>query len=250
MRVLITGAASPLGQAVAARLRDRHQLRLVDATPLDPGPNSTFFQASLTDPEAIWSAVRNIDAILHLGEPPAALPADELARDQLLLDLATRGTHVLFLAAVQAGIRRLVYGSTLEIFGAYADEVYISEMWKPLPAPEMRVLSRYLGELTCREFARDHLVSVTALRLGKLVAEEEVADQRPDLMWLDLRDAAQAFECALQRDASQQVWWTARWGLYHICAAIPNPKYLISHASHLGYKPEHNFARHWGGGKA
>lgn len=247
MRILITGAASPLGQAIAARLRDRHQLRLVDTTPLEPGPNSTFFQASLLDPEAMWKAVRNIDAVLHTGEPPAQLPAGELERDQLLLDLATRGTHVLCLAAVQAGIKRLVYGSTLEIFIAYPDEVYISEMWKPLPSPEMRILSRYLGELTCREFARDYLVSATALRLGKLVLEEEVAGQPPDLMWLDLRDAAQAFECALQRDASQQVWWTSRWGLYHICAAIPNPKYLVSQAAHLGYQPEHNFAHHWGG---
>lgn len=250
MRVLITGAASRLGQAVAARLRDRHQLRLVDATPVEPGPNSSFFQASLTDPEAMWQAVRHIDAVLHLGEPPAELPAGELARDQFLLDLATRGTHVLFLAAVQAGVKRLVYGSTLEIFAAYPDDVYLSEMWKPLPSPEMRTLSRYLGELACREFARDYMVSITALRLGKLVLEEEVADQPPDLMWLDLRDAAQAFECALQRDASQQVWWTARWGLYHVCAAIPNPKFLTAHAGHLGYRPERNFARHWAGGQA
>lgn len=247
MRVLITGAASRLGQAIASRLRERHQLRLLDSTPVEPGPNATFVQASLTDPQALWQALRNIDAVVHTGQPPAELPADELARDQLLLDLATRGTHVLFLAAVEAGVKRLVYTGTLEVLADYPDDVYLSEMWKPLPPPAMPVLSRYLGELTCREFARDYLVSITALRLGRLVLEEEVAGQPGDLMWLDLRDAAQAVECALQRDASQRVWWTQRWGLYHVAAPIANPKFLYSQATHLGYKPEHRFASHWGG---
>ncbi|MCC7264881.1 MAG: NAD(P)-dependent oxidoreductase [Candidatus Latescibacteria bacterium] len=250
MRVLITGAASRLGQAIAARLRDRHHLRLLDSTPLEPGPNATSMQASLLDPQAMWQAVRNIDAVIHTGEPPADLPGDELARDQLLLDLATRGTHVLFLAAAEAGIKRLVYTGTLEVFAEYPDEVYISEMWKPLPPPAMPVLSRYLGELTCREFTRDYMVGITALRLGRLVLEEEVAGQPGDLMWLDLRDAAQAVECALQRDTSQRVWWTQRWGLYHVVAPINNAKFLISQAAQLGYKPEHAFAAHWAGGQA
>lgn len=250
MRVLITGAASRLGQAVADRLRGRHQLRLLDTTPFEPGANATAVQASLLDPQAMWQALRHIDAVIHTGEPPADLPADPLTRDQLLLDLATRGTHVLFLAAVEAGIKRLVCGSTLEIFSAYPDEVYISELWKPLPPPEMPVLSRYLGELTCREFARDYMVGITALRLGRLVLEEEVADQPANLLWLDLRDAAQAFECALQRDTSQRVWWTQRWGLFHVGAPMPNAKFLYGSATQLGYQPEHTFAAHWGGGKA
>ena len=250
MRVLITGAASRLGQAIAARLREHHQLKLLDTIPLDPGPNATAVQASLLDPQAMWQAMRSLDAVIHTGEPPADLPADLLARDQVLLDCATRGTHVLCQAAVEAGIKRLIYGGTLEVFRSYPDEVYISEMWKPLPPPDMPVLSRYLGELTCREFAREFMVGITGLRLGKLVAEEEVAGQTPDLMWLDLRDAAQAFECALQRDSSQRVWWTQRWGLFHIGAPIPNAKFLYGPAAQLGYQPEHPFAAHWKGGQA
>jgi hypothetical protein len=90
------------------------------------------------------------------------------------------------------------------------------------------------------------MATVTCLRLGKLVLEEEVQGQPPDLMWLDLRDAARAFRLALSRDQSQQTWWTRRWGLYHICALPPHPKYLIDHAVRMGYQPEHNFAAHWG----
>jgi nucleoside-diphosphate-sugar epimerase len=245
MNVLITGAASLLGRAIAAELATDHRLRLFDSTPVDPGEKAEFVQGDLTDPEIVRQAVCGIDAILHTGEPPSELPEDSLEREQCLLDHATRGTHVLFSTGVEAGVRRFVYGSTLEIFTAYPDDIYISETWKPLPSPEMESMSRYLGELACREFARDHMIGITALRLGRLVLEEEVEDREPDLMWLDLRDAAQAFSRALQRDTGASVRWTGRWGLFHICADIPNAKYLIGPARSMGYVPQHNFAHHW-----
>jgi len=89
------------------------------------------------------------------------------------------------------------------------------------------------------------MVTVTCLRLGELVLAEEVRGETPNLMWLELRDAAQAFRCALNQDNSNNVWWTRRWAIYHICADIPNPKFLINQASHIGYKPTHNFQNHY-----
>lgn len=245
MNILITGAASRLGKAIAAELENDHQLRLLDSVPGDAPflgeGNSEFLQGSIFDPDTVWKAVRNIDVLIHTGEPPQHLPDDELKKEQFLLDFATRGTHVLLKAAAEVGVKRFIYGSTLEIFSAYPDDVYISELWKPLPTPEIQQMTRYLGELTCREFARDYPVTVTALRLGKLVMEEDVVNQQPDLMWVDLRDAAVAFRGALKREASTEIQWTRRWAVYHICAAFPNPKYLIGHAAAIGYKSEHNF---------
>ncbi|MBM3265408.1 MAG: NAD(P)-dependent oxidoreductase [candidate division Zixibacteria bacterium] len=245
MNILITGAASTLAREIAVALGETHQLRLMDEVPVEPPEKAEFFQGTLLEQDDVWRAVRGMHAVLHTGEVPPNLPDDPLARDQRRLDLATRGTHNLFKAGVEAGVKRFVYGSTLDIFRPYSDEVYISEMWKPLPSPDMPEMSRYLGELICREFARDFMVTVTALRLGKMVYEEQVAGQKPDLLWVDYRDACQAFRTALDRDACDQVWWTRRWTMCHICADIPNPKYLITHAGHLGYRPEHRFAAHW-----
>lgn len=245
MRILLTGAASPLGRAITDELGEGHQLRLLDPEPIEADERHEVVTASLTDAAAVWSAVRDIDAVLHTGEPPAQLPADELARDQQLLDEATRGTHILCKAAVEAGVKRIVYGSSLDLFAPYPEDVYISEMWKPLPTPAMASMSRYLGELTCREFARDFHVSVTALRLGTLVREDEVAGQPPNLMWLDPRDAARAFAGALERDTSGSPVWSRRWALYHICSLPPNPKYLVSAAAGIGFEPQHNFAANW-----
>lgn len=188
-------------------------------------------------------AVRDVDALIHTAEPPPELPSEGLTRDQQLLDLATRGTHTLFRTAVDAGVRRFLYAGSLAIFDAYPEDVYITEMWKPQPSSNMRIMSRYLGELTAREFVRGHRITGTCLRLGELVLEEETTGKSLNRMWLDFRDAAQAFICALKRDASERVWWTDRWALYHVTSDLPDPRFLIDRARQLGYRPERNFRR-------
>ena len=241
MNILITGASSQLAQAIATELKADHSVRLMDSVPVDVAEGCDFIQGNILDPEDSWEALRGIDTLIHTGEPPTDLPSDELKREQMLLDLATRGTHVLFSAAVEAGIKKFICASTLSIFNAYPDDVYITELWKPLPSPEIVEMTKYLGELTAREFAREHLVTVTGLRLGELVLEEAVQRETPSLAWLDIRDAAGAFRCALNRDSSSSAWWTQRWAVYHICADIPNPKFLIDQARGIGYQPAHDF---------
>jgi len=244
MNILITDATSPLAQTITTDLAPDHHLRLLDTTHPNTLPENTeFIQASPTDTDTdtVWKAVRDIDALILTGEPPPNQSNTPLEHQETLLDQAIRGTHILCQAAVDAGVKRFVYGSTLEIFSSYPDTVYISELHKPLPTPETYQMVRYLGELTCREFARENRITATALRLGKLVREEDVADQKQDPMWLDLRDAAQAFRLALQRDDSSSIKWQGRWNIYHICASLANPKFLIDQAHSMGYQPQHNF---------
>ena len=245
MNVLVTGAESRLGQQITQELAPHHELRLwgTGEAPDDLGDQLEWLTGDLRDVDTAWQAVRGMDAIVHTGEPPHELPDGALERERELLDLATRGTHVLFTAGVEAGVKRFVYGSTLQIFEAYPDDVYITELWKPKPTPEMFQMTRYLGELTCRGFARDFLVAVTALRLGKLVLAEAVAGQPPDLMWVDIRDAACAFRMALCRDAQKEVNWTRRFALHHICANMTNGKYLIGTPGFKlnGFEPQHQF---------
>ena len=241
MNILITGASSRLGQAIATDLRSDHRLRLMDEASLEGDDRVEVVHGSILKTDDTWRAVRGMDALIHTGEPPPHLSAAGRERDHKLLDLATRGTHTLFQAGVDAGIKRFIYAGTLSIFKGYADDVYLTEMWKPLPASEMRQMARYLGELTSREFARDFMVTVTGLRLGELVFEEEVQGQATNPFWLDLRDAVQAFRCALDRDKSEQVHWIERWAVYHISAAIDKPKFLIDQARDMGYEPTHNF---------
>jgi nucleoside-diphosphate-sugar epimerase len=245
MNILITGAAGQLAQTVAAALAAEHQVRLVDRVAVAGPDRVEVVQADLADPDAMWRAMRGIQALVHTATPPPDLPPVGLARDQALMDLDTRGTHVLLSAALDAGVRRCVYASTLALFDDYPLDMYISENHRPLPSLDMAVMSRYMGELVCREFARERPFCVTALRLGNLVLEEETADLAPDLSWLDYRDAAQMIACALRRDSSGEIHWLRRWAFCHVAADLPNPRFLIDTAKAMGFRPVHAFARHW-----
>ena len=98
MKILITGAASRLGQAISAELTPECELRLIDEDPVVTDGEVEVFQGSLLEPEIAWQAVRGVDAIIHTGEPPADLTAGS---EQELLEYATRGTHVLLSAGIE-----------------------------------------------------------------------------------------------------------------------------------------------------
>jgi nucleoside-diphosphate-sugar epimerase len=105
----------------------------------------------------------------------------------------------------------------------------------------MATMARYLGERVCREFARDHAITCTCLRLGTLVRADQVSKQTPDHSWLDPRDAARAFRCALKRDRAGSTHWINRWKIIHVCADFDNPRFLIDAAQGMGFRPEHGF---------
>jgi nucleoside-diphosphate-sugar epimerase len=235
MRILLTEDSSPLGVELLNSLTETHQVHALPAG------------ADLTQGDAMWNAVRGTDVIVHTGVClRSASPGTAYDAERASLEEATQGMYVLLDAATQAGVKRFIYCSTLELFSATPDDRYISEHWRPDPGTDMSTLSRHLAEQVTREFARERAVSVTILRLGRLCREQDVnADTEPDLMWLDPRDAAVAVGQAVHRDTSQLLNWQSRWTVYHICARPPHPKFLLDGAKGLGFDPAHNFAACW-----
>ena len=73
MNILLTGAASALGQALTAGLKDKHQLRLSDRTAL--ATDLEFVQSDLGHEEETDQLVTGINTIVHLPNPPLVLNA-------------------------------------------------------------------------------------------------------------------------------------------------------------------------------
>ena len=157
MRILLTEDSSLLGAELSSTLSDTHQVSALPAG------------SDLTDADAMWSAVRAVDAVVHTGVS-LSVAADGIGYDaeRAVLDEATRGMHVLLDAVTQTGIRRFIYCSTLELFSTVPHDRYISEHWQPDPGTDMLTLSRHLAEQVTREFARERAITITILRLGRL----------------------------------------------------------------------------------
>lgn len=170
MKVLVTGAATTLGQAVANELRQEHAVRLVDFVPVPT--ELEFLQGDLRDADFAKQAVQGVDGIVHLPLL-SVLPPDETQQELEVLDFATRGTYNLMLAATAAGVGRVVLVSSLAVMAGYPDDFVVTEQWKPRPLPEPASLAAYLSELVCREFARSENITVVCLRLDETVLESE-----------------------------------------------------------------------------
>ena len=242
-----------MGRVLLDRLSGDHRLR-VARPPGAEAPDASGLEivdADLYDADGACLAVAGVDAIVHTGPagPPALPPADSYECERALLDRATRGTRALLQAAVESGVSRLVYCSSLEVFHETPDDVYVSEQQRPRPGTAMRRLAYHLAEQVTREFAREHAVTVTVLRLGRLAREDEVAEgTEPDLTWLDPRDAAAAVELALGRDRAGSRNWVGRWQVRHVCHQPPHPKFLLDGIREMGFEPRHNFHRQWAAG--
>ena len=225
MHILITNAATSLGQALAAGLGDAHQLRLTDPEP------GIGIQSDLGHDESTDALITDIDAIVHLAYAPRAGDGEIT-----WLDHNTRRTYNLLLAAAAAEVEHAILLSTLDLFAPYAEDLTVNETWKPLPSCAPAVLGAHLAEFTAREFAHSHALHITIARLGHLIRAEEVADQAYDPMWLDERDAAQAVGQIVQKGPASQ------YRAIHIQSTAARARFSVENAkSHLTFAPQYNF---------
>lgn len=226
MNILITSAAAPIAQSLATALQREHSVRLTERCFV---PNLANFAQCMLGPDlATDLLVRDMDAVIHVAE---LLPTDSA---QQQIDYLTRGTYNLCLAAASAGVQRLVYLSTLQLMTQYDENFNVTERWRPRPTTQAPVLTKHLGEFVCREFAREHKLKITVLRLGQVVYNNQIADQPFDSTWVDVRDVAQAIQQALIRD-------TGRWTVCHIQHESAQARFPVGAAKRLlGYTPDYN----------
>lgn len=231
-RILITSAAHPLAMTLARALGKDHQIRLTDREPVSS--SFEFIRSALDKPEETAALVQGLDAIVHVAE------ASSGDNDRQTLDWLTRGTYHLLEAASKARVPKAIFLSTLELMTAYDANYTVSESWRPRPTTDARILGKYLGEVVCREFARDRKIRAMTLRLGKVVKFTETAGKPFDAMWVDEEDVAHAVARAVANtppDNHQGVG--SQWAVVHIGSDSPKARFSIAGAKYaLNYQPK------------
>ena len=195
MRVLITGAAGFLGRHVARQFVDSgHDVTTFDlAGTVSEGVRHVV--GDLTDAEAIDSAARDMDVIVHIGAIGDVYLAGE--QPELAARVNVTGSTLVANAAAQHGAR-VVYASTWEVYG--------EPKYQPLDedhpcAPDHPYnITKLGGEAML--LAADHLrdVPVVALRLGTAYG----SGLRPNSVFRIFIDRArQGQPITIQGDGSQ-----------------------------------------------
>ena len=177
MKVLITGARGHIGQKLGSHLEGEHELCLLSRRRV--GDEARWRQADITDLDQVVPACAGMDAVVHLAIATGHEgDYEEDGFNAARLDINVKGTYNVFEAAARAGVRRVVYASSLTVVWGYPPPA-----WVPGDAPARPVdtygLTKYLGEEIARYYARRHPLSAMCLRIPAPVDVDDPADYAP-----------------------------------------------------------------------
>jgi UDP-glucose 4-epimerase len=162
--VLVTGGSGFIGSHVVDRLPAAgYRPRIFDCKPSPWHENVDTVIGDLRRAEDVARAVRGCTAICHLGA--AADVGQVLNHPAWATDLNTTGTLNVLEAARQAGIKRVVYASTVWVYSDVRADVVDEETLLPPPA-HLYTAGKLSGELMCRSYAELYGLEPTILRFG------------------------------------------------------------------------------------
>jgi UDP-glucose 4-epimerase len=164
-RVLVTGGSGFIGSHVVDALRSRGVApRIFDMRPSSHHRNGDVETVigELGDVEALRGAAEGCDAIIHLA---ASADVGEVAEDPRGAEEANaRGTMAVLEAARATGAR-VIYGSTIWVYGESGDGVITEDSPLGMPA-HLYTATKLAGEMYCTSYAELYDVPFTILRFG------------------------------------------------------------------------------------
>lgn len=166
MRVLVTGGAGFIGSHVVDRLLAAGiEARIFDLRESvhHPPDEVEAVIGDLLEPASIATAMSGCDAVVHLA---AAADADAVARSPREAEqVNSRGTLNVLEAARDAGVRRVVYASTIWVYSDAGADAADEETRLGLPG-HFYTATKLAGEMYCRSGAELFGLEYTILRFG------------------------------------------------------------------------------------
>ena len=167
MKVLVTGGAGFIGSHVVDRLiAHGHDPVIFDlnASTHHPPTEVKAVLGDIADRDTAWRAARGCEAIVHLA---AVADVSDVLADPVRADrINVHGTQTILESARHAEIDRVVYGSTVWVYGNAPVEGTLDEE-TPLSLPaHFYTATKMAGEMYCLSYTHLYGVEHTILRFG------------------------------------------------------------------------------------
>lgn len=222
--ILLTGAAGLIGSNLRERLAKRATLlRSTDVNAIETlYENEEFIQADLGDAGTAEKLVDGIDVILHFGGLSKETDFESVCQVNIL------GTQRLYEAARKAGVKRIVFASSVHAIGFY-DQTDVIDSQVPVRPDSNYGLSKIFTEGLAQLYWDKYGLETVSVRIGS--CEPKPTTLRHLKTWLSFDDMFQLIECSL--DATR-VKHTVIYGMSNNKASFWDNR----HAAHLGYSPK------------
>ena len=227
--VLLTGAAGRIGTSLRHDLGEDYHFRCLDCRPVPHAKDVRI--ADITNFKALLKAMRGVDAVIHLAANPNI--------DQPWEDVYTSGiggTYNVFEAARQAGVKQIIYASTIHVSG-WREVMEESQIAPEHLRPDSLYASgKAFGEALGHFFVDRYGMSIVCLRIGAFTPDSKLCelDNRKFSMWCSPRDLAQLVRRSLDRD-------NLGFQIFYGISGNTRRYWDISNAQALlGYEPQDN----------
>jgi len=237
-RVLLTGATGRVGRAILPMLRERFTVRCFDKQSADDIPD--LMVGDLTDPATLREAMNGIDTVIHL-----AAQSTEADFVSVLVPNNVVGLYNTFEAVKEAGVRRLIFASTIQAMGRHPQGYTITETDLPRPTT-LYGATKAFGETMARWYHDTHGIEFLIVRIGWYLNPEDPKDleliragRGANHIWLSARDAARLFTLAVTAPTIGEDGY----GIVHATSRTRVERLSLEPARRLlGYEPMDNVA--------
>lgn len=180
-RILLTGAAGGLGQALRSRLKANCTvLRCADRVAFDSaGEQEEFVLAELADANAVMAMMQGVDAVVHLGGVSTEAAFEPILQANIL------GMYNLYEAARKQGVQRIIFASSNHVTGYYKQSETINAAHPPRP-DGLYGVSKAFGEDLSRMYFDRYGIETACVRIGSSFPEPK--DRRMLASWLSYED--------------------------------------------------------------
>jgi uronate dehydrogenase len=180
-RILLTGAAGGLGQALRPRLKANCQvLRSADRVAFGlADEQEELVLAELADASAVMAMMKDVDAVVHLGGVSTEAAFEPILQANII------GMYNLYEAARKQGVRRIIFASSNHVMGYYKQSETINASHPPRP-DGLYGVSKAFGEDLSRFYFDRYGIETACVRIGSSFPEPK--DRRMLASWLSYDD--------------------------------------------------------------
>jgi UDP-glucose 4-epimerase len=226
MKVVVTGGAGLVGRHVAELLATNgHDVLAIDRNAKQPGRAKSAI-VDLGNVRDLERAFRGADGVIHMARAPFSYAAagydaatrtwrkPDLLADVERFNLNTAMTYNVLSAALASGVKKMVIGSSLAVYGfyypsrlAYPDYLPVDEE-HPLRPDDHYGLTKLCGENMANAVALKRSMGIVSFRFPvvfdgdeeKLLRQQTTAIRGYGAFWtyLHVQDAAAACKLALE----------------------------------------------------
>ena len=185
-KIVITGGCGFIGTHFAELFASERHVVLFDsmfrdalstAPELKAVNNIDIARGSVLDPEALAAAFAGADTVIHLAA--IAGVSNYYNRSVETLRVNVLGTFNVLDAAIAAGVRRLIYFSSSEVYGSFADRVTEDMAMTSGPVADRRwvySVSKQIGEHSMLRHGEEYNIGVTCLRPFNVYGPRQVGE--------------------------------------------------------------------------